>query len=113
MSEAAGSWRGERRSARHPRSDLGVSARGRPDVPVSAEWDRRDACGVELGRPSGTVTFLFTDVENSTEWWDQHPGAMRVALKRHDGILEGAVSAHGGFVFSRVAMARGGVPACG
>jgi predicted ATPase/class 3 adenylate cyclase len=52
-------------------------------------------------RPSGTVTFLFTDVENSTGWWDRHPGEMREALERHDHILEGAVTAHAGFVFSR------------
>jgi len=73
------------------------------DRPASHTSDAFGAmlCAVESGRPSGTVTFLFTDVENSTEWWDQHPGPMRVALERHDGILERAVTAHGGFVFSR------------
>ncbi len=34
--------------------------------------------------PSGTVTFLFTDIEGSTRRWDDHPDAMRVALARHD-----------------------------
>ena len=33
------------------------------------------------GLPSGTVTFLFTDLEGSTRLWDEHPDAMRVALK--------------------------------
>jgi predicted ATPase/class 3 adenylate cyclase len=47
------------------------------------------------------VTFLFTDIENSTGWWDRHPGEMREALGRHDQILEEAIAAHGGFVFSR------------
>ena len=51
-------------------------------------------------RPSGTVTFLFTDVEGSTRLWDEHPDAMRVALSRHDEILGSSVEAHGGFVFS-------------
>jgi class 3 adenylate cyclase len=50
--------------------------------------------------PSGTVTFLFTDIEGSTEWWDQQPVAMRPALERHDEILRGAVMGHGGFVFA-------------
>jgi len=46
--------------------------------------------------PSGTVTFLFTDLEVSTRLWEQEPVAMRGALARHDVILRGAVSANGG-----------------
>jgi len=52
--------------------------------------------------PSGTVTFLFTDLEGSTRLWEQHPEAMRVALARHDAILEGAIDACGGVVFSKM-----------
>jgi len=48
--------------------------------------------------PSGTVTFLFTDVEGSTRLWDEHPDAMRGALTRHDEILREAVAAHNGHV---------------
>jgi predicted ATPase/class 3 adenylate cyclase len=48
--------------------------------------------------PSGTVTFLFTDVEGSTRLWEEHPEAMRSALARHDEILRGAVAAHRGSV---------------
>ena len=48
--------------------------------------------------PSGTVTFLFTDLEGSTRLWEEHPEAMRDALARHDGILRDAVEAHGGYV---------------
>jgi predicted ATPase/class 3 adenylate cyclase len=47
------------------------------------------------------VTFLFTDIEGSTGWWDRHPGEMREALERHDRLLEVATTAHAGFVFSR------------
>src|SRR5438046_985908 len=36
--------------------------------------------------PSGTVTFLFTDIEGSTRLWEQHPEAMRAALARHDAL---------------------------
>src|SRR5689334_9443963 len=38
--------------------------------------------------PSGTVTFLFTDIEGSTRLWEQHPQAMEVALARHDALAE-------------------------
>jgi predicted ATPase/class 3 adenylate cyclase len=50
------------------------------------------------GLPTGTVTFLFTDLEVSTRLWDQEPEAMRAALARHDAILHDAVAAHGGQV---------------
>jgi predicted ATPase/class 3 adenylate cyclase len=51
-------------------------------------------------RPSGTVTFLFTDVEGSTRLWDEYPDVMRVALARHDELLRKAVESFDGFVFS-------------
>ena len=34
--------------------------------------------------PSGTVTFLFTDIEGSTTRWEHQPEAMGTALARHD-----------------------------
>jgi predicted ATPase/class 3 adenylate cyclase len=49
-------------------------------------------------RPTGTVTFLFTDIEGSTKLWEQHPAAMKVAIARHDAILRGVVGAHLGYV---------------
>ena len=48
--------------------------------------------------PSGTVTFLFTDLEGSTRLWEEHPEGMRGALTRHDEILHDAVTAHHGHV---------------
>jgi predicted ATPase/class 3 adenylate cyclase len=48
--------------------------------------------------PTGTVTFLFTDLEESTRLWEQHPDAMGVALARHDEILRDAVESHRGQV---------------
>jgi len=48
--------------------------------------------------PTGTVTFLFTDIEGSTRLWEEHPAAMRAALATHDGILRSAVEDHGGQV---------------
>ena len=55
----------------------------------------------EVGeRPSGTVTFLFTDVEGSTASWEQHPDAMGSALAAHDAILRSAIGSHHGVVFA-------------
>ena len=51
-------------------------------------------------RPSGTVTFLFTDVEGSTARWERHPESMRSALATHDAILRSAIGSHGGVVFA-------------
>ncbi len=50
--------------------------------------------------PSGTVTFLFTDVEGSTRRWDEQPGAMRAAMVRHDHVVRSTIEEHGGFVFT-------------
>ncbi len=48
--------------------------------------------------PTGTVTFLFTDLEGSTRLWEEHPDAMRDALARHDEILRDAVEKRDGHV---------------
>src|SRR5512137_1465088 len=49
--------------------------------------------------PTGTVTFLFTDIEGSTKLWQQFPHAMPNALARHHAILNETIAAHGGYVF--------------
>src|SRR6266540_5106293 len=49
--------------------------------------------------PSGTVTFLFTDIEGSTKLAQEHPQKMPELLARHDAILNQAIEAHHGFVF--------------
>jgi predicted ATPase/class 3 adenylate cyclase len=51
-------------------------------------------------RPTGTVTFLFTDIEASTRLWEQHPAEMRQALERHDEILRSVIEGRRGCVFS-------------
>ena len=48
--------------------------------------------------PTGTVTFLFTDLESSTRLWELHPEAMQEALARHDALLVQAVETHHGHV---------------
>ena len=53
-------------------------------------------------RPTGTVTFLFTDIEGSTRLWEAHPDAMRPALARHDFLVADTITRHGGYVFKTV-----------
>jgi predicted ATPase/class 3 adenylate cyclase len=51
-------------------------------------------------RPTGTVTFLFTDIEGSTRMWEQHRAEMPAALEQHDDLLRDAIEASGGYVFT-------------
>ncbi|MGB7817577.1 MAG: adenylate/guanylate cyclase domain-containing protein, partial [Ornithinibacter sp.] len=51
-------------------------------------------------RPTGTVTYLFTDIEGSTALWDAEAVAMSEAQARHDEILRQAFEGCGGYVFS-------------
>jgi predicted ATPase/class 3 adenylate cyclase len=53
-----------------------------------------------VGAPTAvTATFLFTDIEGSSELWEADPIRMRAALATHDAILRKAVEARGGDVF--------------
>ena len=53
-------------------------------------------------QPTGTVTFLFTDIEGSTTRWEHQHRAMQQALARHDEIMREAIEAHGGHAFKTV-----------
>jgi predicted ATPase/class 3 adenylate cyclase len=48
--------------------------------------------------PTGTVTFLFTDLEGSSRLWEQYPEEMQPALARHDAIVREAIESHHGYV---------------
>ena len=52
--------------------------------------------------PSGTVTFLFTDIEGSTHLWQEQPEAMGIAHARHDEILRAAIESNHGYIFQIV-----------
>ena len=52
--------------------------------------------------PTGTVTFLFTDIEGSTRLWEHNAPAMQAALARHDELLRWAIEVHDGCVFKTV-----------
>jgi predicted ATPase/class 3 adenylate cyclase/DNA-binding CsgD family transcriptional regulator len=46
--------------------------------------------------PIGTVTFLLTDIEGSTQHWQRDPDAMGIAVARVYSLLDAAITAHGG-----------------
>jgi predicted ATPase/class 3 adenylate cyclase len=52
--------------------------------------------------PTGTVTFLFTDIEGSTRIWQEKPEAMSSANARHDAILREAIESNNGYIFQIV-----------
>jgi class 3 adenylate cyclase len=49
--------------------------------------------------PTGTVTFLFTDIEGSTTLAQDYPDEMNLLLERHNAILRRSIEAHDGYVF--------------
>ncbi len=52
--------------------------------------------------PSGTVTFLFTDIEGSTKLAQQYADAMPALLARHHEILNQSIQLYNGYVFQIV-----------
>ena len=54
------------------------------------------------GLPSGTVTFLFTDIEGSTKLFQNYPQAMKDSQAKHNSILQTSIQGCGGVVFQIV-----------
>jgi class 3 adenylate cyclase len=52
--------------------------------------------------PTGTLTFLFTDIEGSTKLWERDSSVMQLALAHHDEILRSAIEERGGYVFKTI-----------
>ena len=78
-----------------------ASLRGPVDTPPDDSPSRAvDVAAAPAARPTGTVTFAFTDIERSTFLWDRHPEAMADALRRHDTLLFDTITEHRGIVFS-------------
>jgi len=49
--------------------------------------------------PGGNVTFLFTDIERSSQLWEIHPQAMGRALAQHDELMRDTLLEHHGYIF--------------
>jgi class 3 adenylate cyclase len=69
---------------------------------VSSKGSKEHIEVVVASPPTGTLTFLFTDIEGSTKMWERDSSVMQVALARHDEILRSAMEERGGYVFKTV-----------
>src|SRR5262245_2632823 len=52
--------------------------------------------------PAGIVTFLFTDIEGSTQLWERDAAVMWRVLERHNAILGEAIRTHAGCHFKTI-----------
>jgi DNA-binding CsgD family transcriptional regulator len=77
---------------------LGLLPTQEPIVPL--ETIPSEARSLQL--PTGTVTFLFTDIQGSTPLWEHEPEKMAIAMQIHNAVLRGAIEANGGAVFKTV-----------
>ncbi|MGI9645892.1 MAG: AfsR/SARP family transcriptional regulator, partial [Ilumatobacteraceae bacterium] len=95
-----------RRARQHLVEDLGVEPGARLREMESMVLGQDEQLGggrgprPTPGRPTGTVTFAFSDVESSTRMWSQHRADMAAATARHDEIIAGAVEDNHGYVFA-------------
>ena len=58
--------------------------------------------GNAVTKLTGALTFFFTDIEGSTQLWEEHPKEMKQALARHDVVLRQAIKTHHGHIFKTV-----------
>jgi class 3 adenylate cyclase len=49
--------------------------------------------------PTGTVSFLFTDIEGSTRLAQENPEKWEVLRERHHAILHSVINAQQGYIF--------------
>jgi predicted ATPase/class 3 adenylate cyclase len=88
------------------RGELAVDRLAAPGAGVASSMGgaiaaaERDTPALSL--PSGTVTFLFTDIEASTRLWAQYSQTMGPAIARHETLLRAVIMASGGVVFKTV-----------
>jgi WD40 repeat protein/class 3 adenylate cyclase len=78
------------------RLGLATDPARRPATPGELVESLRTGWGAAL--PTGVMTFCLSDIEGSTELWDDDPAAMAEALVRHDEIIVAQVEARGGRV---------------
>src|SRR5579863_303264 len=91
-----------------PRAKLGSIPQGVPPLfqpnstamPPDSRAEHKTAVASTV--PTGTVTFLFSDIEGSTQRWESNRAAMDAAVKRHDALMRDVVERHNGFVFKTV-----------
>lgn len=55
-----------------------------------------------MDKPTGMVTFLFTDIEGSTKLAQEFPETLPAALDKHNALMREAAESNNGFVFEIV-----------
>ena len=63
-------------------------------------WPERRLLSALVERPTGTVTFLFTDIEESTRRWEADAPATGALVASHDQLVRMVVQARRGYVFA-------------
>src|SRR5579862_8449512 len=61
-----------------------------------------DSSPPDSPRPTGTVTFLFSDIEGSTVRWERDRAAMANALARHDALMRTVMQTRGAYIFKTI-----------
>jgi class 3 adenylate cyclase/Tfp pilus assembly protein PilF len=73
----------------------------RNEEATSAPAPVREQPGASPAIPTGTVTFLLTDIEGSTRLWEQYREAMGDAVARHDDLAASAIARFRGTLLKR------------
>jgi predicted ATPase/class 3 adenylate cyclase/DNA-binding CsgD family transcriptional regulator len=77
-------------------SDLPPGGLSRPLLWGDPIMSNSQAGGSGFFLPVGTVTFLLTDIQGSTQLWESDPDATSIAVSRHYEILDEAIARRGG-----------------
>lgn len=96
---------GIRAAERAIRRGLSIDPSRRPGT--ATEFVERLNASLQAEVPTGTVTFLATEVEDSAALWERRPAAMRESLARHDAIVTDGVERYGGWLPNNPAGADG------
>jgi DNA-binding SARP family transcriptional activator/ketosteroid isomerase-like protein len=78
--------------------ELGIDPSPETEAVYLRLLDATPPAPVTTQLPSGVVTFLLTDIVESSVLWEEHATAMAAALERHDAIVGAVVAAHGGML---------------
>lgn len=103
QADALGAYR---RARRHLVDELGVEPGPRLqelEALILAHDDRLQTAPARTTTataPTGTVTFGFSDIADSSRLWATHRQHMASAVARHDEIVRAVTAEHGGHVFS-------------
>jgi class 3 adenylate cyclase len=65
---------------------------------MSPEGASQSRIAPPVGLPTSEVTFLFTDIEGSTQRREAHPEAIKAAVARHEQIVKDAIERYGRYV---------------